>query len=312
MSKIKNSEFGQETLGHILKTAREDKGYTLEKVSQKLVLSSGLLESFESDNFEIKDKDPVFVKGYLKRYLALLGLPESLLASANIEQGVKPVYSKKRVKKVFLDINKIIVLIVLLLILITISLWWFSQSNSNQENVDVTAETTQTVMPYNSDTDRVVSNEGNNLEQSTALKNNYVLQSSEDTALLSNVDDESQGETQLSASQVLSQNFDENQSTQPTEIQKEQTNKVEDQKAYAEHKLYITFNDDCWIEIKVNNKRQVSKTFKKGDVYSLDQDGKYRIILGASDNAQLFFNGEEINLKEHSRKGGRASITFDK
>ncbi|WP_454782386.1 helix-turn-helix domain-containing protein [Legionella sp. WA2022007384] len=69
--------------GEQLASIREQKGYTVEYVANKLHLRARIIELIESNEFHLLP-EPVFVKGYLRAYAKLLGTsPEPYLAIFN-------------------------------------------------------------------------------------------------------------------------------------------------------------------------------------------------------------------------------------
>ncbi|QMT60233.1 MULTISPECIES: helix-turn-helix domain-containing protein [unclassified Legionella] len=69
--------------GEQLASIREQKGYTIEYVANKLHLRARIIELIETNEFHLLP-EPVFVKGYLRAYAKLLGTsPEPYLAIFN-------------------------------------------------------------------------------------------------------------------------------------------------------------------------------------------------------------------------------------
>lgn len=69
--------------GEQLASIRQQKGYTVEYVANKLHLRARIIELIESNEFHLLP-EPVFVKGYLRAYAKLLGTsPEPYLAIFN-------------------------------------------------------------------------------------------------------------------------------------------------------------------------------------------------------------------------------------
>lgn len=78
---------GEETIGEILLGAREDKGLTIEKVSQETKIPPKMLEYLETDNFEAVPAK-VYVKGFLRTYAGMLGLDaEHILNKYEVQSG---------------------------------------------------------------------------------------------------------------------------------------------------------------------------------------------------------------------------------
>lgn len=66
-------------LGHILREARETKGYTLEDVQEEIRINAKYLKSLESGDYQALPT-PVHVRGFLRNYARFLGLdPQPLL-----------------------------------------------------------------------------------------------------------------------------------------------------------------------------------------------------------------------------------------
>ncbi len=66
-----------EPLGNQLRNARESKNLSCEDVARKLRLPHTVVEALEADDYE-RIGYSIYLRGYLKKYLGLLGLPESL------------------------------------------------------------------------------------------------------------------------------------------------------------------------------------------------------------------------------------------
>lgn len=71
-----------ETLGYILRSAREAQDFTLEKIADELRIEPLILEALESDRLVDLKIAPVFVKGYIKQYGRQLGLEYARLKAA--------------------------------------------------------------------------------------------------------------------------------------------------------------------------------------------------------------------------------------
>jgi cytoskeleton protein RodZ len=69
------------SLGARLRSARKARALTIEQVSQRLHLEESMLRAIEEDRYAALGA-PVFVRGYLKAYAGLLGLPEQSVLDA--------------------------------------------------------------------------------------------------------------------------------------------------------------------------------------------------------------------------------------
>jgi cytoskeleton protein RodZ len=77
-------------LGHILREARETKGFTLREVQDKTRINSRFLEALEMGDFD-RLPTPTHVRGFLRNYARFLGLdPEPLLERYELGQSQRP------------------------------------------------------------------------------------------------------------------------------------------------------------------------------------------------------------------------------
>lgn len=87
-------------LGHILREARETKGYTLREVQDKTRINSRFLEALEMGDFD-RLPTPTHVRGFLRNYARFLGLePDPLLERYELSQSQRP---KRRQQAVIVD-----------------------------------------------------------------------------------------------------------------------------------------------------------------------------------------------------------------
>jgi cytoskeleton protein RodZ len=74
--------------GARLRTAREERGLSIEEVADRLRLNEALVLAMEEDRFGLLGA-PVFARGHLKNYAALVGAPE-LEVMAGFDVGDLP------------------------------------------------------------------------------------------------------------------------------------------------------------------------------------------------------------------------------
>ena len=87
-------------LGHILREARETKGYTLREVQDKTRINSRFLEALEMGDFD-RLPTPTHVRGFLRNYARFLSLdPDPLLERYELGQSQRP---KKRQQPIIVD-----------------------------------------------------------------------------------------------------------------------------------------------------------------------------------------------------------------
>lgn len=87
-------------LGHILREARETKGFTLREVQDKTRINSRFLEALEMGDFD-RLPTQTHVRGFLRNYARFLGLdPEPLLERYELGQSERP---KRRQQPIIID-----------------------------------------------------------------------------------------------------------------------------------------------------------------------------------------------------------------
>jgi len=74
--------------GAQLRTAREERGLSIEEIADRLRLNEALVLAMEEDRFGLLGA-PVFARGHLKNYAALVGAPE-LEVMAGFDVGDLP------------------------------------------------------------------------------------------------------------------------------------------------------------------------------------------------------------------------------
>jgi cytoskeleton protein RodZ len=122
----------EDTLGAILRSAREAQQLTLEEISGELRIALYHLDALEENRFEVLGP-PVFAKGYLKQYGRRLGLDYGALLAryerqANAEEvlitPVRPIRLRDE-RQVGLWIGALLALV---LLAAAIAVWWWSGS----------------------------------------------------------------------------------------------------------------------------------------------------------------------------------------
>lgn len=78
-----------QTLGARLRSEREQRGLSLHQVAQELHVDDGLIAALERDEYAALGV-PIFVRGHLRNYAQLLGLPSSEVIAAYDHAGKRP------------------------------------------------------------------------------------------------------------------------------------------------------------------------------------------------------------------------------
>ena len=118
-----------ESLGNKLKTAREEKKYSLEQICQETNMAMRYLEALEQENFDVFPGE-AYTLGFLKNYSIYLDLDVnellSLYRALKIQEQQVPMEAILRPPSQVPKILGIIVLILIILGLIVAAVWYFA------------------------------------------------------------------------------------------------------------------------------------------------------------------------------------------
>lgn len=123
-------------LGTYLRQTREQQGLSLQQVSDKLFLNMQFLRAIENDDYSSLPS-AVFVRGYLRNYAKLLGIPpESVIETYDvIGQGRVPALSPQLSRKTQVSTSdsrfKALTAIIIIALMVLVTLWNIYPESSN-------------------------------------------------------------------------------------------------------------------------------------------------------------------------------------
>ncbi|KTD73351.1 helix-turn-helix domain-containing protein [Legionella tucsonensis] len=125
--------------GEQLASIRQQKGYTVEYVANKLHLRVRIIELIENNEFHLLP-EPVFVKGYLRAYAKLLGTsPEPYLAIFNaqfvVEKKTDRALLWQQSKRESYKVEHIIrwfTILFALGVIVAVGIWWQKNRDTQQ------------------------------------------------------------------------------------------------------------------------------------------------------------------------------------
>lgn len=261
MNKKKNSTFS----GYLLKQARVKKRLRFKKLSTELKISERYLIALEEDDFSIMP-EPTYVRGYIRVYAKKLNIePDEILAGYSLYlrsiRKKKEKSEKRKVKTSRLSFSPAITVIISF-IFITLFTGYFIYFRTSEENI--------------SGLDR----------QETSFIDDKIVDE-----YLSSPSNSFAGELMELAYKeelgIQSENF----STM---------NVIEEEQEVKLNKLKIAFSNDCWVEIRDNERVLEYKLADAGSSISFEGSSPYKILVGNANYAELFFNGKKIDLKKNA------------
>ncbi|MGL5038360.1 MAG: cytoskeleton protein RodZ [Aeromonas sp.] len=121
--------------GQLLRNAREQLGWTREQVGARIHLRPTLIEAMESDTYD-KHIAHTFIRGYLRTYAKLVGIPDQTILAAYDKLGLTPPDNidmqsfSRHTRRQANDsrLKGVTWLVILMLIGLSVAWWWQSSS----------------------------------------------------------------------------------------------------------------------------------------------------------------------------------------
>ncbi|MGL5154315.1 MAG: helix-turn-helix domain-containing protein, partial [Aeromonas veronii] len=127
--------------GQLLRNAREQLGWTREQVASRIHLRLTLIAAIESDTYD-KHTSHTFIRGYLRTYAKLVGIPDETILAAYDKLGLTPPDNidmqsfSRRSRQQANDSRLKVVTWLVILVLIALSVAWWWQSTSRRSAGD--------------------------------------------------------------------------------------------------------------------------------------------------------------------------------
>ena len=318
--------------GHLLREAREERGYSQKEVARDLHLTSKVIDALEESNFDIISSS-LFARGYIRSYARHLGLDgQALVAEFDAIYGV-PNQNKKPMPGVHQlgqqskpgdTWVKLISIIFVIGLVVASVLWWQHQNGGSM------LQRLNNVTLSNTAADLVVESLGeddnsSDMELLAANPSEVGATVSDDQAAATEAPVKTLDVAEIVAVKPIVTALSEAVSVSPEmsdvsdssalnpEIiavpavaQTEESTGAADVAALGPNEalLMMAFDKDCWVEIKDGNGKMIlSDLYASGSTIEQVVTAPIEILLGRSSGvAQMTFNGEVIDLKPHTRK----------
>lgn len=251
--------------GHLLKQARKRKRRKYTKLSSELRIPEKYLEALENDDYSSLPGS-TYVRGYLRSYAKKLDLdPEIVIGGYERYLKDRRREEKTENKKEKTQHDKKSTPLILLFVLIffcVISLLFFLNSTGEP---------------------KILGKEINelNLENQQVKVENVLSSAVKDTSIIpiqDRLDIEEENKIQSKVSLTRQINLDLRKETKQVNI------------------LRLSFFGECWIEILEKDSVLEYKLAKAGTALEIRGKGPFKVILGDSRKAKLFYNDKQINL----------------
>lgn len=318
--------------GHLLREAREERGYSQKEVARDLHLTSKVIDALEESNFDIISSS-LFARGYIRSYARHLGLDgQALVAEFDAIYGV-PNQNKKPMPGVHQlgqqskpgdTWVKLISIIFVIGLVVASVLWWQHQNGGSmlQRLNKVTLSDTAADLVVeslgeddnSSDMELLAANPsevGATVSDDQAAATEAPVQTLDVAEIVAVKPVVTALTEAVSVSPEMSDVSDSSALNPeiiavPAVAQTEESTGAADVAALGPNEalLMMAFDKDCWVEIKDGNGKMVlSDLYASGSTIEQVVTAPIEILLGRSSGvAQMTFNGEVIDLKPHTRK----------
>jgi cytoskeleton protein RodZ len=279
--------------GQLLRNAREQLGWTREQVASRIHLRLTLIAAIESDTYD-KHTSHTFIRGYLRTYAKLVGIPEETILAAYDKLGLTPPdnidmqsFSRRSRQQANDSRLKVVTwLVILVLIALSIAWWWQSTARrsagdealaasemgtdqtASVANVTPTVDVADPVLPVASDavaTEPAVSDAAATASDAVAAT----------SAALST--EASAAEATLAPAETVA--------TEPGKAPQ----------------LKMSFTADCWLDVKdANGKTLFSGLKKANDELVLEGPEPLRFIVGAPMAVNLEYQGKSFDMSRYN------------
>jgi cytoskeleton protein RodZ len=272
---------GQEdTLGSLLKSAREQKGITVEDAATRLHLRPCIVTDIEADCFSNIDSS-TYVRGYVKNYARILGVDKEAINNCLARQVPKVTepamqsFSRKTSRQATDSRLMLVTYLIGFLLLALLVVWWL-QKPSVVSDVDFsqpTAEEVQQAREFESRQAQIAETElppETSTETPTAEVEKSLVEDN-------NTDEANSGVV----------NSDVDMTEQPVATEATQ--------AF----VGIELDGDCWIKLTdANGKTLIDGLRSPGQTIRVQGKAPFKLVLGAPQTVSLTFNGQAVSLAD--------------
>lgn len=271
--------------GQILQIAREDCRLSVEEVAQKLFLTNSCVRLLEADKYE-KLPEVTFIKGYIRSYANLLGIPSDPLVNrfnqlylGGNDQGqnaVSPVNLKPQANwgdaKVRWSTYGLSVVLMGLVVI-----YWLQMEYKGFMGVGIGEVHVQSA------DGSVVVEDLNDPESSLPPIRLSSLRLAKKSA-----------ETDL-PTQEQAQDY-------PPQL-------PEYEPVMLDGGIVMYFSGECWVSVKDQTDNVIHASLKRaGETLDISGNGPFKVLLGNAPVVELKFNGQAIDLKPFTRRQTQTAV----
>ena len=279
--------------GQLLRNAREQLGWTREQVASRIHLRLTLIAAIEADTYD-KHTSHTFIRGYLRAYAKLVGIPEETILAAYDKLGLTPPdnidmqsFSRRSRQQANDSRLKVVTwLVILVLIALSIAWWWQSTArrSAGDEALAASEMGTEQTMSVASVTPAVDVADPVLPVASDAVATEVVVSDAAATVPAVVAATSAALSTETSAAEAT---------LAPAETVATEPGKAP--------QLKMSFTADCWLDVKdANGKTLFSGLKKANDELVLEGPEPLRFIVGAPMAVNLEYQGKSFDMSRYN------------
>ncbi|HHO2167448.1 TPA: cytoskeleton protein RodZ [Aeromonas hydrophila] len=282
--------------GQLLRNAREQLGWTREQVASRIHLRLTLIAAIESDTYD-KHTSHTFIRGYLRTYAKLVGIPEETILAAYDKLGLTPPDNidmqsfSRRSRQQANDSRLKVVTWLVILVLIALSVAWWWQSTARRSAGDEALAATEmgatsntpsaTVPPAVDVADPVVAPA---TSAAAATSADPVVSAAATTLPVDASSAVATTAVAISAA-TATQPAADTATSEPAKVPQ----------------LKMSFTADCWLDVKdAKGKTLFSGLKKANDELVLEGPEPLKFIIGAPMAVNIEYQGKSIDMSRYN------------
>ncbi|HHQ4651931.1 cytoskeleton protein RodZ [Aeromonas hydrophila] len=282
--------------GQLLRNAREQLGWTREQVASRIHLRLTLIAAIESDTYD-KHTSHTFIRGYLRTYAKLVGIPEETILAAYDKLGLTPPDNidmqsfSRRSRQQANDSRLKVVTWLVILVLIALSVAWWWQSTARRSAGDEALAATEmgatsntpsaTVPPAVDVADPVVAP----ATSAAAATSVDPVVSAAATTLPVDASSAVATTAVATSAATATQPAADTAASEPAKVPQ----------------LKMSFTADCWLDVKdAKGKTLFSGLKKANDELVLEGPEPLKFIIGAPMAVNIEYQGKSIDMSRYN------------
>lgn len=281
--------------GQLLRNAREQLGWTREQVASRIHLRLTLIAAIESDTYD-KHTSHTFIRGYLRTYAKLVGIPDETILAAYDKLGLTPPDNidmqsfSRRSRQQANDSRLKVVTWLVILVLIALSVAWWWQSTARRSAGDEALAATEMSATANP--------QGATLSSATDVVDPVVMPAASDAmataaepivssaaATAPQAEASSAAVATVASASVATLPVADDATTDPAKAPQ----------------LKMSFTADCWLDVKdAKGKTLFSGLKKANDQLVLEGPEPLKFIIGAPMAVNIEYQGKSIDMSRYN------------